>query len=227
MIVLENVTKTYRTRSGAVKALDAVSLRIEKGEFVVVRGPSGSGKTTLLMTIAAMMRPTSGIVTIDGRDLYQMSHSQRAALRASEIGFIFQMFHLVGYLTVLENVLLAGFAGRSVQQSRAEELLSELGMAGRTDHKPAELSTGEKQRTAIARALLNDPKILLADEPTGNLDPENGSAVFGYLQDFSKGGGTVVVATHRTERQVLADRTILLGNGSVSHAMSSSHQSGR
>jgi putative ABC transport system ATP-binding protein len=215
MICLENVAKTYRTRRGDVKALNDINLRIEKGEFAVICGPSGSGKTTLLMTIAAMLRPSSGIVSVEQNDLYAMSIQARAKFRAQNIGFVFQMFHLVSYLNVVENVLLAGGTVPDNKKAAALELIEKFGLAGRNYHKPAELSAGEKQRTAIARALLNRPKIILADEPTGNLDSDNATSVLGYLSEFHKEGGTIILATHGVEAERFADRTINLCNGSV------------
>ncbi len=214
MVVLENVVKTYRRRRGDVKALSDINLQIEKGEFVVICGPSGSGKTTLLMTIAAMLRPTSGSVCVEQNNLYTMSIRDRAKFRAENIGFIFQMFHLVPYLNVIENVVLAGgVASRDSGAVKANELLKQLGLAERAFHRPSELSAGEKQRTAIARALFNRPKIILADEPTGNLDPDNTASVLGYLSEFHHSGGTVILATHGTEAEQFADRIIHLHNG--------------
>lgn len=214
MVVLENVVKTYRRRRGDVKALGDINLQIEKGEFVVICGPSGSGKTTLLMTIAAMLRPTSGSVCVGQNNLYTMSIRDRAKFRAENIGFVFQMFHLVPYLNIIENVALAGgVAGQSGGAVKANELLKRLGLAQRAFHRPSELSAGEKQRAAIARALFNRPKIILADEPTGNLDPDNAASVIGYLSEFHHGGGTVILATHGTEAEQFADRIIHLRNG--------------
>jgi putative ABC transport system ATP-binding protein len=218
MICLENVVKTYRTHRGDVTALNDVNLRIEKGEFVVICGPSGCGKTTLLMTIAAMLHPTSGIVSVEDNRLYAMSVQARAKFRAENIGFVFQMFHLVSYLNILENVLIAGGAvSKSNDNAKALELIEKLGLAGRHYHKPAELSAGEKQRTAIARALFNNPKIILADEPTGNLDADNATSVLGYLSQFHKAGGTVILATHGIEAEQFADRIISLHNGKVAN----------
>ncbi len=210
MVSLEDVAKTYRSGRRETRALDGVRLRVDSGEFVVVRGPSGSGKTTLLMTIAAMQSPTSGTVMVDGRELDEMSASEKARFRARTVGFVFQMFHLVPYLTVLENVLLAGG-----ERMRATALLERLGMAGRASHKPSELSAGERQRTAVARALLRSPKLLLADEPTGNLDPENARAVLSYLSDFHKQGGTVIVATHEAAAEPVADRVVSMRDGKI------------
>jgi ABC-type lipoprotein export system ATPase subunit len=215
MLAIENLSKTYRARAGEVKALDEVSLGIEKGEFIVVCGPSGSGKTTLLMTIAAMLRPSHGVVRYNGQDIYQMPSADRARFRAVNIGFVFQMFHLVPYLNVLENVLLAGGRRRGEDLTRAEELLQRLGLQPRLGHRPAELSAGEKQRTALARALLNRPRLILADEPTGNLDPENARSVLTHLREFQRDGGTVLVATHGPAASEFATRTIHLRDGTI------------
>ena len=218
MICLENVVKTYRTRRGDVAALNDINLRIEKGKFVVICGASGSGKTTLLMTIAAMLNPSSGTVSVEQNNLYAMSIQARAKFRAENIGFVFQMFHLVPYLNILENILLAGgpVAGNN-KNAKALELIEQFGLSGRNHHKPAELSAGEKQRTAIARALLNNPKIILADEPTGNLDTDNATSVLGYLSKFHKAGGTVILATHGTEAERFADRIVNLHDGKVTN----------
>lgn len=220
MVVLENVAKIYRTRIGEVKAISNINLRVKEGQFVVLSGPSGSGKTTLLMTIGAMLRPSSGRVQIAQNDLYEMSMRDRAKFRAENIGFVFQMFHLVSYLNVIENVVLAGgvAGGNPPRRVKAEELLRQLGLQERLFHKPAQLSAGEKQRTAVARALFNQPKIILADEPTGNLDPDNGAAVLGYVADFHKRGGTVVLATHGPEAEHYADRVVRLQSGCIDNS---------
>jgi ABC-type lipoprotein export system ATPase subunit len=218
MICLENVVKTYRTRRGDVKALNDINLRIEKGEFVVICGSSGCGKTTLLMAIAAMLHPTSGTVSVEANNLYAMSVQARAKFRAENIGFVFQMFHLIPYLNILHNVLLAGGAAEKKNtNAKALQLIEKFGLAGRHYHKPAELSAGEKQRTAIARALFNNPKIILADEPTGNLDSDNATSVLGYLSEFHKASGTVILATHGVEAEQFADRIISLHNGKVAN----------
>jgi putative ABC transport system ATP-binding protein len=214
MVHLQDVDKIYRTRRGEVTALSGVNLTIQPGEFVVVCGPSGSGKSTLLLTIAGMQRPTRGKVLVHHKDLYAMDARRRARFRAENVGFVFQMFHLLPYLSVTENVLLAGRAlDRLDRTQQAQHLLQKLGLAQRTFHKPPELSAGEKQRTAIARALLNHPRLILADEPTGNLDPDNAAVVLGYLADFHKKGGTVILATHSEHAGKLADRTVHLLNG--------------
>ncbi len=216
MVVLQNVAKTYRKGRGQIRALSSVSLHIERGEFVVLSGPSGSGKTTLLMTMAAMLRPTSGSVRVHQSDLYAMSIGERADFRARNIGFVFQMFHLIPYLNIVENVLLAArLIGRSDRIQAAEELLTQLGLAERGLHRPAELSAGEKQRVAIARALFNRPGIILADEPTGNLDPDNAASVLGHLSEFHRSGGTVIIATHGPSTERFADRVVYLRDGSI------------
>jgi ABC-type lipoprotein export system ATPase subunit len=213
MLVLQDLSKTYRTAARTVKALDGVSLEIGKGEFVVVCGPSGCGKTTLLMLIAGMLRPSRGAVRFEGQDVYGLSGRRRARFRARHIGFVFQMFHLVPYLNVLENVLVAGGAIGRRERARAEELLQQLGLQSRAAHRPAELSAGEKQRAAIARALLNRPGLILADEPTGNLDPQNAESVLRHLRDFQQDGGTVIMATHGSTAREFATRSISLREG--------------
>ncbi len=214
MLALENVEKKYRTKDGSVVAIRDVHLSVRQGEFIVLCGPSGSGKTTLLMTIAAMLRPNEGIVRFEDRDLYAMPPRQRAKFRVKNIGFVFQMFHLVPYLNVAENVLLAAYNGDKTQHSR--ELLDRLGMTERVSHHPDQLSAGEKQRVAIARALLNDPRIILADEPTGNLDPDNAHVVLDHLSAFHRDGGTVILASHSERPRDYADRLIHLEGGTIS-----------
>jgi len=214
-LVLDDLCKMYPTRAGEVRALHGVNLRIDKGEFVAVCGPSGSGKTTLLMMIAAMLRPSGGTVRFDDTNVYAMSGPERARFRAQNIGFVFQMFHLVPYLNVLENVLVARGAAGETNHDRAMDLLQQLGLQHRMHHRPGALSAGEKQRAAMARALLNQPQVILADEPTGNLDPENARRVLTHLRDFQHAGGTVIVATHGPAAQELATRTIHLREGNL------------
>ena len=215
MIELTGVSKIYRMASGEVRALDRMDLSIARGEFVAARGPSGSGKSTLLLTIGGMIRPTEGRVLVDGQDVYMMSSRQRARLRADRIGFVFQMFHLVPYLNVLENVLVPSLAGTRTSRQEATELLDRLQLSDRLDHQPAQLSTGERQRVALARALLNRPEIILADEPTGNLDPDNAGQVMSYLAQFHHQGGTVLVVTHDPLANQYARRTIIIERGQV------------
>lgn len=215
MIRLQNVTKTYSSTGQIVKALENVTLEIERGRFLVLRGPSGSGKTTLLMAIAGMLRPGSGEVLFESCNIYELDTHKRANFRAENIGFVFQSFHLVPYLNVLENVMLAGTTSKKENLPRAIELLEQLGMTDRISHKPSALSSGQKQRTAIARAMLNKPKLVLADEPTGNLDPDNAAAVLGYLSDYHKQGGTVILVAHDSEAERLGDHIIYMEDGQI------------
>ena len=216
MVRLEKVSKIYRTKKGDVKALDKVSLHVKEGEFVVVRGPSGSGKTTLLLSAGGMLCPTEGRVIANKSDIYAMSKRERALFRAENIGFVFQLFHLVPYLNILENVLLpAGVGKNKYGQEDAEKLLKRLNLVERIYHKPSELSAGEKQRTAVARAMLKRPRIILADEPTGNLDPENSEEIIEYLADFNHRGGTVIIVTHGMEVDQYAARIIHLKKGHI------------
>ena len=216
MIRCDVVTKIFRKNGSEVTSLDRFTAEVAEGEFVAVRGPSGCGKTTLLLTLGGMQRPSAGSVQLGGRDLYALSPAERAGLRSSEIGFVFQMFHLVPYLDLLGNVLLACPGKPSAEvRRRAGGLLDELGLADRASHRPGELSAGERQRLAVARALLNRPKLILADEPTGNLDPENAAEVIRHLAEFHRGGGTVVLVTHGASADAHADRTLRLEQGQL------------
>lgn len=219
MIEFREASKTYRLHGGEVRALDKVSLKFARGSFTVVVGPSGCGKSTLLTLAGGLGRPSSGQILLDGVDLYALPGGERARLRAAKIGFVFQNFHLIPYLGAYENILVpclvpglkrAGApapdngkpAGASPvpapedPTARAEYLLARFGLKERRNHCPEELSTGERQRVALARALMNGPALLLADEPTGNLDPDNSRAVLAYIEEFRREGGTVVLVTH-------------------------------
>jgi putative ABC transport system ATP-binding protein len=215
MIQLDNVSRIYDEKRRSVRALDGVSLDIAAGEFVAVRGPSGSGKTTLLLTMGAMIRPSEGRVFIAGHDVSTMTARDRARLRADTIGFVFQMFHLVPYLTALENVLVPTLAGNSFSRRDALDMLEALHLSDRIHHRPPELSTGERQRVALGRALLKKPAIILADEPTGNLDPTNAQHVMDTLADFHHRGGTVVAVTHDTLVDRFARRIVLIDRGRI------------
>jgi putative ABC transport system ATP-binding protein len=219
VIKLDQVTRTYPVRSGTVTALAQIDLEISSGELVCICGPSGSGKTTLLLTIGGMLRPDRGEVHVLGEDLYKLSPAARATFRATKLGFVFQMFHLVPYLTVLENVLLPSgclaAAERSNQRAAADGLIERLGLWHRSDHKPSQLSAGERQRAALARAMLLGPSLLLADEPTGNLDDESTAEVYRILGDYRDRGRTVLVVTHGPAALKYADRVIRLSEGGV------------
>jgi len=216
MIQLEDVSKIFKSSRSQVKALNRVTLEVERGEFMLVKGPSGCGKTTLLMSIGGMLRPTSGMIRIHDRNINILNDKERTKFRAQHIGFVFQMFYLIPYLNVLENIILSsGLTGDRTQHRRALKLADDLGLSNRVDHKPFELSAGECQRVAMARALIHQPKIILADEPTGNLDMENSSEVVRILKDYHQSGGTVIMATHGDDTDNIADRIILLNEGEI------------
>ena len=204
MIACEQVTKRF----GAVTALAPFDLEVKLGEFIAIKGASGSGKTTLLLILGGMVRPTEGTVIYDGTDLYAKSMPERADFRAQEVGFVFQMFHLVPYLGVEENVRLAARNGNL--PNRPRKLLEHFGLGHRLTHTPGELSVGERQRVALARAMVNEPRLILADEPTGNLDPKNDMQVFKHLAEYHQSGGTVIVVTHGSTADQFADRVVNL-----------------
>jgi ABC-type lipoprotein export system ATPase subunit len=211
VLEIRQVSKTFAGPRGLVQALCGISLQVAPGELVAVHGPSGSGKTTLLLTAGGLLQPDAGQVLVAGQEIYQLSSAVRARLRAEKIGFVFQQFHLVPYLSVLDNVLAPVLARSDpLAAERARELAVRVGLEHRLHHVPAQLSTGERQRTALARAFLNQPRLVLADEPTGNLDDDNGRAVLGYLADFAAAGGAVLVATHDSRARDVAQRTIHL-----------------
>ena len=214
-IELQGVTKSYDIGTVTVTALDAVDLTVREGEFVVVLGPSGSGKTTLLNVIGALDVPTSGSIQVAGRDITGASRRDLFAFRRQSVGFIFQSFNLFPGLTALENVQFGiDVAGRP-NASTAEEVLSSVGLGDRIQHFPHELSGGEQQRVAIARALATGNPVLLADEPTGELDFATGAQVLRLLQEQSTDGKTVLVVTHNREISRIADRVLQLSGGSV------------
>jgi putative ABC transport system ATP-binding protein len=214
MVRLEHLDKFYLTRQPVVKALQNISLKVSEGEFLVIRGPSGSGKSTLLLTIGGMLRPSAGKVLVDSQDIYAMPVRERARFRSKNIGFIFQMFHLLPYLNSMENILLAAGASTvNFGKQKAADLIKQFGLSGRAMHKPSELSVGERQRTAIGRALMNNPKIILADEPTGNLDPDNAAEVLDYLKNFQRTNGTVILVSHGHMADGYADRVLQLRDG--------------
>jgi putative ABC transport system ATP-binding protein len=216
MIKTESLSKIYNSKGSSVLALSEVSLSIERGEFVSIVGPSGSGKTTLLLCLGGLIHPSQGKVTIEGASIYDLDVKKRAIFRLRNLGFVFQTFNLIPYLTALENVQIPlSLAGTSdgTQSERATELLEKLGLSDRFNHKPRELSIGEQQRVAIARALANNPKIILADEPTGNLDPDTTNETVGYLKLLNEAGITVVMVTHNPGVAERAQRTLRLVEG--------------
>jgi putative ABC transport system ATP-binding protein len=218
MIALQSVTKYYQHRGRTVTALACVSLEIAKGDFVAVIGPSGSGKSTLLHLLGGMLSPTEGKVSFGNDSLYDLTSDERSAIRKNKIGFVFQTFNLLPYLTALENVqvplVLAGFPEEG-QKRRAEMLLGRVGLSDRLDHKPRELSVGEQQRVALARMLANDPILILADEPTGNLDPETADRIMDFLNELNDEGRTIVMVTHDLRVARRAKRTLRLVKGAI------------
>jgi putative ABC transport system ATP-binding protein len=216
MIRLENVSKVYRTAKGPVHALREATLGVERGEFVAVRGPSGCGKSTLLLIAGGLSMPTSGRVLVSGEELPAVSPAERAKFRAERVGFVFQMFHLLPYLNVVQNVVAAALPGHHAEaRNRAAGLLEKFQLGHRLTHRPAELSAGERQRVAIARALINRPELLLADEPTGNLDPGSATGVLDLLGEFHRDGGTVLLVTHQQQAAAYAGRAIRLQDGRI------------
>lgn len=216
---VENLTKVFESAAGRVVALGGINLSITRGEFVAIIGPSGSGKSTLLNMIGALDRPTSGKVIINGVDVFSLSDGELATMRNHLIGFIFQSYNLINRTTVLKNVelpaVLAGMEG-SKRRQRALKLLEVLGIKNKAHFKPTNLSGGQQQRVAIARALMNDPAIILADEPTGNLDTKTGNEVFGLLKMLSnKFRRTIVMVTHNPELAKATDRAIFIRDGLV------------
>ena len=218
MITLQSVSKHFEHRGKSVAALAGVTLGIPKGDFVGVIGPSGSGKSTFLHLVGGMLSPSQGQVRIEGESIYDLTSDQRSALRKQKIGFVFQTFNLVPYLTALENVqvplALAGMPDDE-QQHRAESLLGRVGLSDRLDHKPRELSVGQQQRVALARMLANDPALILADEPTGNLDPETAEGIMDFLAQLNDEGRTVVMVTHDLRLAARAKRALRLVNGTI------------
>jgi putative ABC transport system ATP-binding protein len=217
MIEIKNVTKTVRSGAHDLNILKDISFSVPAGQFVSLTGASGSGKSTLLGLIAGLDAPTSGEILVDGDDITRMSENGLAALRSKKIGFIFQSFHLIPSLTALENIMVPmEIAGERNARAKAEELLASVDLTGRGHHYPSELSGGEQQRIAVARAFANGPTILLADEPTGNLDSRNGTHIFELMSDLhKKRDTTLLLVTHEAELAERAERTIRLRDGVI------------
>jgi ABC-type lipoprotein export system ATPase subunit len=213
LIITRSLTKTYRRGRELVRALDQLSLEVKRGEFVAIVGPSGSGKSTLLNLLGCMDAPTSGEIRIDGREVQAFSEAERTQFRRERIGFVFQQFGLMPTMTVAENVgLPLLFAGRR-DDKRISELLRQLKLEHRRDHLPGELSGGEMQRTAIARALIHQPAVILADEPTGNLDTASGEEIIALLRELHRNGLTILVVTHNQQLANASQRQLRLEDG--------------
>ena len=217
MLEVAQLTKTYCSGPRTLHALHAVDLKIDKGDFVVVHGASGSGKTTLLHTLGGMLRPSQGTVTFQGQDIYGMSVRRRNQYRRRHVGFVFQRLFLMPYLTAYDNIRLALVAGRYTgnRRQRIVELVSQFGMEERLLHRPAQMSVGEQQRIAAARAVAAEPELILADEPTGNLDRRNTEAFADFLTEENRQGRTIVLVTHSDQLLGLGNRAVELAGGKI------------
>lgn len=218
VVALRDVRRTYTMGDNTVHALAGVDLEIAEGEYVAIMGPSGSGKSTLLNLLGCMDRPTSGSYLLDGRDVATMSDSELSTVRSERIGFIFQSFNLIPSLTVLENIEVPLFyAGWPARKARARslELAERVGLGDRGSHRPTELSGGQQQRVAIARALSNNPTIVLADEPTGNLDSRTGVEIMAFLRELNQEGRTIIMVTHEDDIAAHARRVVTVRDGRI------------
>ena len=211
LLELKNVSKIY----GPLKALDDFSLQVEEGEWVAIMGPSGSGKSTMMNIISCLDKPSLGEVLLDGVDIAKESSKKLTEIRRDKIGLIFQQFHLVNYLTAVENVMVAQYYHSMPDEQEALEALERVGLKDRAKHLPSQLSGGEQQRVCIARALINHPEIILADEPTGNLDEANENIVLDIFRQLHEEGTTLIVVTHDPEVGEVAQRTIVLNHGKI------------
>jgi putative ABC transport system ATP-binding protein len=209
LVQVEDISKTY----AGLRALDGVSFEVLAGEWIAIMGPSGSGKTTLINILGGLDLPTSGCAIVDNVDVGTLGERELTRYRAEKIGFVFQQFHLIPYLSALENVMLAQYFHSIADEAEAAEALKRVGLGGRLNHLPSQLSGGEQQRVALARALINHPKIILADEPTGNLDEANEHIVLELLQELHQAGHTILLVTHSPEIGRMADRRIELAHG--------------
>ena len=211
LLELKNVSKIY----GDLKALDNVSIKVEKGEWVAIMGPSGSGKSTMMNIIGCMDKPSVGEVLLDGADISKESQKKLTDIRRDKIGLIFQQFHMVTYLTAVENVMVSQYYHSMPDEEEALEALGRVGLRDRAKHLPSQLSGGEQQRVCVARALINHPELILADEPTGNLDEANENIVLDLFRQLHNEGTTLIVVTHDPEVAEAAQRTIVLEHGRV------------
>ena len=222
LIKIDQITKIYQMGHVQVTALDGISLSVQTGEFLAIMGPSGSGKSTLMNILGCLDRPTTGTYLLDGEDISRMSRDQLARIRNRKVGFIFQSYHLLAQATAIQNVLIPivyrrnGHVSTKDRMELAHNILNSVGLVDRDQHKPTEMSGGQQQRVAIARALINSPALILADEPTGNLDSHSGLEIMEILQNLHSQGRTIVMITHDARNAAFAERIIHLQDGKIS-----------
>jgi len=218
MLEIKNVSKTYGQGTAKVVALSSVSLCVNEGDFIAIMGPSGSGKSTLLNVIGGLDYPSSGEVILDGKRIDNLDENDFVDIRRNKIAYVFQQYHLLPSFTALENVMLPlTFCGLGKEEEKGLEILREVGLGGRTEHKPSQLSGGEQQRVAIARALVNSPSLILADEPTGNMDQKMGREILALFQQLNRDGRSIIMVTHNAEIAKHAGQTIVLQDGQIVH----------
>ncbi|MCD6347237.1 MAG: ABC transporter ATP-binding protein [Bacteroidales bacterium] len=217
MIRLQKVTQVYGRGNKRVVALDKVSMSIAENSFTLVKGSSGCGKSTLLFTMGGMLRPSGGNIDLLGKNIYELGETERRKMVAHNIGFVFQSYYLLPYLSVKENIILQKkLSYIDVDENYMDEMIDKLQLHDRINHKPSQLSVGEKQRVAMLRSFVSHPKLILADEPTGNLDPGNAGIVMNFFQDFRSSGGTIVMVSHSSDADSFADQIIHLNKGMIS-----------
>ncbi|MCT4601445.1 MAG: ABC transporter ATP-binding protein [Marinifilum sp.] len=216
MIEIRGLEKRFNSGHKSVVALNNIHLQISKGEFALIKGSSGCGKSTLLFCMGGLLKPSSGTIRVSGKDLYSMSEQEKLTFRVRKMGMVYQSYHLLPYFNVAENIRISSrLDGVSFREDELMTMAKRLKIDHRLSHQPSELSVGEKQRVCLARTLILKPEIILADEPTGNLDPENSTVVLQCLNEFKREGGTVVMVTHGTEADLFATRQIEMNNGKV------------
>ena len=216
MIHIVKLSKVFHSKETDVIALNEIDLHIEKGTFNLIKGASGCGKSTLLFAIGGMLKPTHGNITINNKNIYRLAEKELLKYRSREIGFVFQSYHLIPYLTVEENILLVTKSSSDkIDLSNLKSMIADFSLTDRLYHKPSELSVGEKQRVALLRALLVKPTLLIADEPTGNLDPQNSAVIMNHFARYIKNGGTIIMASHGSEADSIADNIVQMEKGKI------------
>ena len=213
MLEIRNITKIYKKGSDVFTALEDVSFKVEDQDFYAVIGASGSGKSTLLNTMGGLIRPDSGSILYNGNDLYNLNRKQSDLYRKKNVGFVFQQFHLLPYMTVLENIKMACYEKKHL--GNIDKYLDQCALSEQKNKYPSEISVGEKQRTAFIRAIISEPKLLLADEPTGNLDPANSTILLNLIGDYHKSGGTIILVSHDPLAAIFSSKSIILEKGRI------------